>query len=97
MGTWNHAWSASAVYLLPAYVGGVRPTSPGYETCIIAPDFSRSETIHVAVSTVKGVIIVDGTTEALTVTLPEGVEATVRLPGCDETKISGVGTYTITP
>ena len=95
MGTWNHAWSASGVYLLPAWVGGVRPTAPGWETCIIAPDFSRSGQISVTVSTVKGVIAVSGTAQALEVTLPEGVTAEVRLPGMEPETVSGAGTHTI--
>ncbi len=95
MGTWNHAWSAGGVYLLPAWVGGVRPTAPGWEACVIAPDFSHSGEISVTVSTVKGIISVSGTAQALEITLPEGVTAEVRLPGMETQTVSGAGTHTI--
>ena len=81
MGTWNHAWSASGVYLLPAFVGGIRPLQPGWTECIISPDFSHAESVHVKVSTVLGDIQVDGTQEELIVILPEGMQATVVLVG----------------
>ena len=95
MGTWNHAWSASGVYLLSAYVGGVRPADPGFETCIIAPDFSHSDTVSVTVSTVKGVIAVEGTAQELSITLPENVTAQVFLPGANAQLISA-GSHVVT-
>ena len=97
MGTWNHAWSAGGVYLLPAWVGGVRPTAPGWETCVITPDFSHSDTVSVTVSTVKGLIAVEGTAASLSVTLPEGVTAQVRLPGAEAQTVSGAGAHLVTP
>ncbi|MBQ7678667.1 MAG: hypothetical protein IJT34_02335, partial [Butyrivibrio sp.] len=95
MGTYNHAWSAGGVYLLPAWVGGVRPTAPGWETCVIAPDFSHSDRVSVTVSTVKGIISVSGTAQALEITLPEGVTAEVQLPGLEPRTVSGAGTHTV--
>ena len=96
MGTYNHAWSAGAVWLLPAYVGGVRPIAPGYETCLIAPDFSHSETVRVTVCTVKGLITAEGTAGSLEVTLPEWITAQVLLPGAPAQTISGPGTHIVT-
>ena len=93
MGTWNHAWSASAVYLLPAYVGGIRPTSPGYNTCVIAPDFSHSDWVSVQVETVKGLISVSGTAEALEITLPDGVAATVVFPSGEIKEVTQSGSF----
>ncbi len=94
-GTENHAWSAGPVWLLPRYVGGVRPTAPGWEACVIAPDFSHSDRVSVTVSTVKGIIAVEGAARALEITLPEGVTAEVRLPGLEPRTVSGAGTHTI--
>ena len=94
-GTLNHAWTASPVYLLSAYVGGIRPTGAGWDTCVIAPDFSHSDTIHVSVVTGKGVIAVDGTADALAVTLPDGIEATVVLPDGTARTLHQGGEYTV--
>lgn len=35
--SWCHGWSAGPAWLLPAYVLGVRPTSPGWRTLRITP------------------------------------------------------------
>ena len=32
-----HGWAAGPVYLLPAYVLGIRPLTPGFEKVLIAP------------------------------------------------------------
>lgn len=94
-GTENHAWSAGPILILSGYVGGIRPVTPGFETCMIAPDFSHSEEVHVSVDTVKGIITVEGTARELTVTLPEGVTAEVRLPESDAQILSAAGTFTV--
>ncbi|KKR88437.1 MAG: Alpha-L-rhamnosidase [Candidatus Gottesmanbacteria bacterium GW2011_GWA2_41_12] len=36
-GSKTHAWSAAPTYFLPAYVGGVRPLSPGWSKILIKP------------------------------------------------------------
>lgn len=80
-GTRNHAWAASPVFLLSRYVGGVRPTIPGYAKYEILPDFSHSDAIHLTVETVLGTVRVDGERGgALTVSVPDGGEATVGVP-----------------
>ena len=45
--------------------------------------------------TVKGTITAEGTAQALTITLPEGVTAQVRLPGMSEVTIAQAGTTTV--
>ena len=81
MGTWNHAWAASPVYTLSAFVGGIRPTAPGYTAYEIAPDFSHTDHVSVSVETVLGTIAADATADgAMTLTLPEGGTASVRVP-----------------
>ena len=94
-GTENHAWSAGPLLILSRYAGGIQPTAPGFDTCLIAPDFSHSESVSVSVDTVKGTITAEGTAQALTITLPEGVTAQVRLPGMSEVTIAQAGTTTV--
>ena len=80
MGTKNHAWSAAPVLVLPKFVGGIRPTAPGYTAYTIAPDFSHTDHVSVSVETVLGTIAADATADgAMTLTLPEGGTASVRI------------------
>ena len=81
IGTKNHAWAGSPVFLLSRYVGGIRPTASGYSRYEILPDFSHSDTVHVTVETVLGTIRVDGRRGGtLTVSVPDGGEVTVGVP-----------------
>lgn len=86
LGTYNHAWSGGPLYILSRYVAGIRPTAPGYASCEIVPDFSVSDHISAAVSTVKGMIALEGTADdtvkscKLRVELPDGVTAAVAVP-----------------
>ncbi len=96
MGTWNHAWAASPVYTLSAYVGGVRPTAPGYATYAIAPDFSHCDHISASVETVRGTIAVEASADGgMTLTLPEGGEASVRVPSAANKTVFVNGTETV--
>ena len=80
IGTKNHAWAASPVFLLSRYVGGLRPTAPGYTSYEILPDFSHSDSIHLSVETVLGTVKVDGTGSKFTVSIPDGGTVTVGVP-----------------
>ncbi len=84
MGTENHAWSAGPMLVLPKYAAGVRPTSTGYATYEIVPDFSRSDTVSASVPTVLGTITVEaGADGTMLLNLPEGGTASVRVPGAE--------------
>ncbi len=82
MGTKNHAWSAGPILVLSKYVGGIRPTAPGYETYEIAPDVASGTAVHCKVDSVIGGIELntepDGT---MHLSLPDGGTASVRVPG----------------
>ena len=41
-----HAWGAGPIYLIGAYLMGLRPTSPGYATFIVAPDASAADSFE---------------------------------------------------
>ena len=68
------------MYTLSAFVGGVRPTAPGYTAYAIAPDFSHADHVSVSVETVLGTIAVDAAADgSMTLTLPLGGTASVRV------------------
>jgi alpha-L-rhamnosidase len=82
--SWCHAWSSAPLYLLPAYVLGVRPLEPGFKHALIAPQLGDLEWAEGRVPTPYGEIEMraeqDGATLHLEVRLPADVSATVQLP-----------------
>ncbi len=92
-GTYNHAWAASPVYILSEYVGGVRPTSAGYRTYEIAPDFSRSGSVSVTVRTAIGTVSAEANADGtMLLNLPEGGAASVRVPNAEGKTVRVNGT-----
>jgi hypothetical protein len=85
---WNHAWGAAPANLIPRKVLGVEPAGPGFSEAIIWPRCAgKSSTITWArgkVPTAKGPIGVDWKASAeefrLTIELPAGTTAQIRLP-----------------
>ena len=88
MGTYNHAWSASPVYLLSKYVGGIRPTRIGYAAYEIVPTFDRSGRVSASCQTVKGTISVTaekkGDSATVSVSLVDG-KAVIAVPKAGNT------------
>jgi len=75
-----HAFSATPVHQLSAHVLGVTPASPGFGRARIAPQFADLDYARGAYPTVRGDIRVawertDATRVALSLALPEGVDA----------------------
>lgn len=86
-GTRNHAWSGGPLVIMSKYFAGIRPTAPGWEEFVIAPQTDVCGTLSCAVPTVKGYIRLnasrtDGGT-ALETSLPGGTTAYIRIP-CGE-------------
>ena len=88
---WNHAWGAAPANLLPRFVLGVQPSSPGWKTVLIRPCTGDLEFARGRVPTQSGPILVDwkrGPALKLSLTLPDGVTANVELPAtADSTKV----------
>ena len=81
----SHPWGAAPTYVLPEYLLGVAPTSPGYKTTTIAPliGFLNLKEVSGRVPTPNGPIevswTVDGNSADLTLVIPDGVSATIKL------------------
>lgn len=83
---WNHAWGAAPANLLPRFVLGVQPRSPGWEQVLIRPNCGSLLLASGKVPTPRGPVLVDWKNEkkfTLTLTLPPGVSAQVELPGAE--------------
>ncbi len=92
---WNHAWGAAPANLLPRYVLGVRPRSPGWTQVTVNPQPGPLTSAAGKVPTPKGPVRVNWRRErtfSLTLTLPQGVTARVELPvaiGGTEFRVNG--------
>jgi hypothetical protein len=81
----SHPWGAAPTYVLPEYLLGVVPTSPGYKTATITPliGFLNLGEVSGRVPTPDGPIevswTVDGSSANLTLVIPEGISATIKL------------------
>ena len=84
---WSHPWAASPAYLIPWFLFGVRPTSPGFATVSIRPQPGGLANGNLTMPTVRGPIQVGFAQEsakrrtfALSIALPAGCLASVGIP-----------------
>jgi len=85
---WNHAWGAAPANLLPRFVLGVGPASPGWTEAIIRPCGGNLQFARGRVPTPLGSVEVDwknDSTFTLSLALPDGIDAIVELPAADGT------------
>ena len=54
---WNHAWGAAPANLIPRYVCGIRPTSPGYATFTVEPHCAGLRFLDCRIPTPDGSIL----------------------------------------
>ena len=80
-----HGWSSGPTSYLSEQVLGVRPTSAGFKTAEIAPFLGDLQWAQGTVPTPRGILKVraekTGAGQAITLTLPSGVRAKVKLRG----------------
>ena len=79
---WNHAWGAAPANILPRYVLGVRPGSPGFAKAVIQPQPGSLGHVEGTVATIRGPVQVSVDTQplALTITIPANMTADVAVP-----------------
>ncbi len=81
---WNHAWGAAPANIIPRYVVGVQPLSPGFKTIKIKPQIGNLEFIRAQVPTIRGpvsVVVEQNKNEyRLQVDIPGNSTALVVLP-----------------
>lgn len=80
---WNHAWGAAPANLLPRFVLGAEPSTPGWHFTRISPRTSGLKHAEGKIPTPLGAIHVVWKNHdfyEISVKLPEGIEAKVDLP-----------------
>lgn len=75
---WNHAWGAAPANIIPGYIWGIRPATPGFGKVTIRPCLGRLSFSSVVVPTIRGSISADykleGKKREFTVTIPGNME-----------------------
>jgi hypothetical protein len=79
---WNHAWGAAPANIIPRWLMGVRPLSPGFATFAVSPQLGTLAWAEVRIPTVRGAIEVraqrDSMRGTIRVSVPANAEAFVR-------------------
>jgi hypothetical protein len=90
-----HPWGAAPTYVLPEYLLGVQPTSPGYATFALRPmiGYLGIKEVNGKVPTPKGPIEVgwkiEGHSVSLLVIVPSGVSGVLEFPNSCAVRSSG--------
>ena len=83
--TYSHPWSASPAYVVPEYLFGLRPLTPGWGTVLVRPQPASLTSGSVQVPTPRGPVTAAfsgaGPGFTLDVTVPVTATAVVALPG----------------
>jgi alpha-L-rhamnosidase len=94
-----HGWSAAPTSWLTEHVLGVRPTSGGFKTAVIAPDLGDLRWAEGDVPTPYGAIHVRAEKKhgrvLCRVTIPQGITASVVVPGRSSVVFARAGTFTV--
>jgi hypothetical protein len=86
---WNHAWGAAPANLLPRFVLGAQPATPGWKTTTIRPFPGGLKHANGKVPTSLGAIEIDwknGDSFKISISLPDGMSANVDLPDVEGAK-----------
>jgi hypothetical protein len=53
---WNHAWGAAPANIIPRYLWGIQPKTPGFEVVQIKPQMGKLKKSTIKIPTIKGSI-----------------------------------------
>ena len=91
---WNHAWGAAPANLLPRFVLGAQPLTPGWKRALIRPHPGTLTSAEGRMPTPHGELSVNWKIDrhfAMTLVLPPGMTAKVALPATADTTGVWVG------
>ncbi len=81
---WNHAWGAAPGNIIPRYMWGVQPLSPGFGVAEIKPQMGWLKNCSIEVPTIKGIIKAEfvssgSRTQKYTIELPANMVAEFKM------------------
>lgn len=51
---WNHAWGAAPANIIPRWMWGIRPTTPGWERIVVQPQLAGLQESTITVPSIRG-------------------------------------------
>jgi alpha-L-rhamnosidase len=82
---WNHAWGAAPANIIPGYMWGIRPASPGYSKAVIKPQLGNLTYSQISVPTIRGNIVAEfkntGKSKEYLIIIPANMECDFILNG----------------
>ena len=96
---WSHC-AVSPVFCLFMDIVGIRPTAPGFTSCVIRPQLGDLKNLEIAYHTPQGPIHFFAKSNdhghELMITPPQGCQATLVLPGKEPIRLLPATTFTMT-
>lgn len=91
---WNHAWGAAPANIIPRYLWGIQPKTPGYSIATIKPQMGSLKTSSVVVPTLRGqitasFILTENGTEEYTINIPANMQAEFEILSKQQIKLNG--------
>jgi len=86
---WNHSWGAAPANLLPRFVLGAEPLSPGWKQARIRPNPGNLKFANGKIPTPAGPVILEWNNESffrMNLELPKGMTARLELPAHPDSK-----------
>lgn len=83
---WNHAWGAAPANIIPRYLWGIQPETPGYATVAIRPQMGNLNSSSIKVPTIRGAIKAQYTrhpddTERYLIEMPSNMSGAFNIDG----------------
>jgi alpha-L-rhamnosidase len=82
---WNHAWGAAPANIIPQYLWGISPASPGYAKAIMKPQPGKLKYSRIVVPTIRGSIVAEmhnnGKNIEYLVYIPSNMKCDFIVPG----------------
>lgn len=80
---WNHAWGAAPASIIPGYMWGISPATPGFGRVVIKPQLGNLKYSKIAVPTIRGTITAEFSnkdkTKRYLITLPGNMEGDLEV------------------
>ena len=92
-GSVNHAWSGGPLAVFPTKMLGLCPLEAGWKRFSVRPDPSVFDACSLSFQTVAGTVAVSVKGKSMKLTVPEGTEAEVEIPGRGKRCTLGPGTH----
>lgn len=86
---WTHAWGAAPANLLPRFVLGLQPRTPGWGNALVQPHLSGLQHAEGTLPTPRGAIAIRwaaGKRLRVELALPAGMKANVKLPALPDSR-----------